>query len=949
MTKASPSTVDINLIRSIYDTVLRLAGHGHQEFITEIAKLASQQFHAKCVIIWDNNHYSKELVFLAGYPDYVKDFGPYVVSRKEALTGMAVDRCELILHNLTKQDNKRCFTHAKLITEHNISHMLSLPIPLPFNFRLITMVINLLFDRPPNHLDEMKQEVEWFMSGIGLSLDYALHIEEQEIRYHVSDALAQASGITRLFEKIFPELTLRTKCTDAVLWSSNKGVLEQEASSFDFLQRDGKIVPEYNKYFTDCKELIVKQCIKRRLPFVTGVSKKSIFPICQKCGISSDCVVVPIVSPSDKVLGVLHCIGQRENENSKKVFSSLDVEVVVAFASGIAPAIEKFYYIREHSVLNRVITNILMSIAAAHELDDILKVAIETAVESFHAEVGSIYLVEDNGEILRMRAASGKNENLIGNAAYKIGEGLTGTIAEGEGQVLIFANKHQILSHPKWLGKYDDRIWPEVEGNYANTFLGMPIVGKDKKIMGIWKISNIKKFSDHPEAYFTDEDIQTGWVLSAILAYAITNFSQRKRDLQRFNLLAENSTAIVRSRDEEEAIIVVLETISSIGFPDALFSYYNPESGNIIGFLSVGSKWKICENTIIADMSSKSILTDALHNDERLFRLTQQDLKSESDKKVAEKCKVVAQYIMPLRLDNEYIGVIQVDAEERKKGLESSDILILNSLASHLAITISRIRSVRKLFEFTSQVMGTSRFIAAEMLSSLAVHSAGHKIDAILDNLKHDLKNPKVRENRFLLEKLEEWYGKLSPAEQELRNALEIVKVKKDQQLLFVDLHKELNNTIGKWISAIRYSKVNIKTNFKAEISLSRIESYSLHEIISVLLVNSIQAYAKNIQINTHNVEDIQVTPQLFIQRAICIEFCDDGIGLATDNSEEVFESTYTTKPDKFGTGLGLFIARKLSEQAGGHLQVSASSNKKRGVTFELILPCRKETGMKNA
>lgn len=150
MTKISSSTINVSLIRRIYDTVLRLAGHGHQAFIADIAKIASQQFQAKCVIIWDNNHYSKELVFLAGYPDYVKDYGPYVISREDTLTGMAVDHCELIMHDLKEQYNGRHFTHTKLITEQNLSHMLSLPIPLPFNFRLIIMVINLFSIVPQN-------------------------------------------------------------------------------------------------------------------------------------------------------------------------------------------------------------------------------------------------------------------------------------------------------------------------------------------------------------------------------------------------------------------------------------------------------------------------------------------------------------------------------------------------------------------------------------------------------------------------------------------------------------------------------------------------------------------------------------------------------------------------------------------------------------------------------
>jgi signal transduction histidine kinase len=61
----------------------------------------------------------------------------------------------------------------------------------------------------------------------------------------------------------------------------------------------------------------------------------------------------------------------------------------------------------------------------------------------------------------------------------------------------------------------------------------------------------------------------------------------------------------------------------------------------------------------------------------------------------------------------------------------------------------------------------------------------------------------------------------------------------------------------------------------------------------------------------------------------------DDGLGVAPENAARLFQPYFTTKKD--GTGLGLFVTRKLLADHGG--TVECASGPGPGTTFRVRLP----------
>jgi signal transduction histidine kinase len=77
--------------------------------------------------------------------------------------------------------------------------------------------------------------------------------------------------------------------------------------------------------------------------------------------------------------------------------------------------------------------------------------------------------------------------------------------------------------------------------------------------------------------------------------------------------------------------------------------------------------------------------------------------------------------------------------------------------------------------------------------------------------------------------------------------------------------------------------------------------------------------------------------------RAECLEttvrltVSDNGCGIAPENLERIFTPQFTTKAERGGMGLGLFIARKVTQAHGGSLTVESVIG--HGTSFSILLP----------
>jgi len=90
---------------------------------------------------------------------------------------------------------------------------------------------------------------------------------------------------------------------------------------------------------------------------------------------------------------------------------------------------------------------------------------------------------------------------------------------------------------------------------------------------------------------------------------------------------------------------------------------------------------------------------------------------------------------------------------------------------------------------------------------------------------------------------------------------------------------------------------------------------------------------------------EIIVTPQ---SDRVTIEVIDNGIGLPKQNRSRLLEPYVTTKGSK-GTGLGLAMVQKITEQHGGTLTLEDAppgAGRTRGALVRITLPWKHEPGV---
>ena len=103
-----------------------------------------------------------------------------------------------------------------------------------------------------------------------------------------------------------------------------------------------------------------------------------------------------------------------------------------------------------------------------------------------------------------------------------------------------------------------------------------------------------------------------------------------------------------------------------------------------------------------------------------------------------------------------------------------------------------------------------------------------------------------------------------------------------------------------------------------------------LQQVMMNLITNSIDAMkvadgTRELAIKSQRAEDDQLT--------VCVS--DTGVGLPPHQSDQIFNTFFTTKPN--GTGMGLSICRSIVESHSGRLW--ATDNSPRGASFHLVLP----------
>src|SRR5512147_449510 len=119
----------------------------------------------------------------------------------------------------------------------------------------------------------------------------------------------------------------------------------------------------------------------------------------------------------------------------------------------------------QESIGLRTLEDISALILHSHDLQETLDNIVNLVAKRMQSDVCSIYLLEEDGETLRLQASRGLSKSSVGRITMRTSEGLTGLVVEQKGVV----NIEDAPAHPRY------KYFRETKEEKFHSFLGIPL------------------------------------------------------------------------------------------------------------------------------------------------------------------------------------------------------------------------------------------------------------------------------------------------------------------------------------------------------------------------------------------------------------------------------------------------------------------------------------------
>ncbi len=206
---------------------------------------------------------------------------------------------------------------------------------------------------------------------------------------------------------------------------------------------------------------------------------------------------------SRRVLGVLNVESPRAD-----AFTSRHCEALQRLAQRAAIA----FTMVEHQAREEALIAVGQELGATASVSQVMQTIVAHARRILRAEDCSIFRTREDGESLTLTASHGWLTGQVGKKQYRMGEGLTGWIAEHAEAIRVTDPR----SDPRWKG-----VLTEFPPDEISAFMGVPIFGRDG-LLGVLRVVRRRKgLLAYIPQEFTDADEEILKTIASQLGVAL--------------------------------------------------------------------------------------------------------------------------------------------------------------------------------------------------------------------------------------------------------------------------------------------------------------------------------------------------------------------------------------------------------------------------------------------
>ncbi len=193
---------------------------------------------------------------------------------------------------------------------------------------------------------------------------------------------------------------------------------------------------------------------------------------------------------------------------------------------------------------------IAQALSAAWDLDSTLHLIGQKTTEVMNVDSCTIYLLDPDGQTLRLRATTGLARRALGRATLQVGEGMTGhAVAQN---VPVFAAAAQHDPHFKWVDEAEETVF--------QSLLAVPLVIENRPLGAL----NVQTVQSHT---FTANEVEMLSLIGDLAAGALAKaqlYDRQKRQIEELQALAQVSQAAIAPQYLDDMLDVVTDMVAKL-------------------------------------------------------------------------------------------------------------------------------------------------------------------------------------------------------------------------------------------------------------------------------------------------------------------------------------------------------------------------------------------------
>ena len=522
--------------------------------------------------------------------------------------------------------------------------------------------------------------------------------------------------------------------------------------------------------------------------------------------------------------------------------------------------------------------------SSTRDWDEMLRIVIDRTTDAMRAEVSSLYLVERRDGVLRLAATNGLDRRWIGKATLRIGEGITGWVANARVPLAV----RDVRNEPrfKWVRAVDQERF--------TSMLSVPLVIRDE-VIGVMNVQTVElREFERGEIDF----LQT--IANQVAGIIEKSRLQRdaERKLREVSALFEISNVLTSTLELDEVLGLVV---------DRLVRVYPGSSGGILLRHESGDA--------VLRASSGALPRSAL---------------AAARTALAETRPVVGPngLALPLIAGDRLVGAVALHVPGQTE-FDSAEVAFVGTLANQAALAIDK-ASLYALERKTSERLreldrARSDFVAVvthDLRTPLSV-IRGY-LDLFAEQTSNGHRLP-LTEASAQVSRLDQLVDRILASVKDDRPDIVVRRARFDLRAGLLGAVRELGPMARK----------HALSGPRAGAALwARGDKRRTAEVVGGLVHNATKYAPAGTRITVSVTKDKD--------RAI-VRVADEGPGVPPEDRNRIFEPFVRLDSDEIsGTGIGLFSSRRVVEAQGGSIWFEDRPKGERGSVFAFSVPLAK-------